>query len=63
MARDVRITEKGAERRIEKNRPILLTDRQTNSLTPFKGVCGFFLQVKFAISLLASLAGDKPFLI
>ena len=35
------------------------TDRQTNSLTPYTGVCGFFLQVKFATSLLASLAGDK----
>ena len=29
------------------------TDRQTNSLTPYTGVCGFFLQVKFATSLLA----------
>ena len=35
------------------------TDRQTNSLTPYTGGCGFFLQVKFATSLLASLAGDK----
>ena len=35
------------------------TDRQTNTLTPYKGVCGFFLQVKFPISLLASLARDK----
>ena len=34
------------------------TDRQTNSLTPNKGVCGFFLSVKFATSLLATLAGD-----
>ena len=33
------------------------TDRQTNSLTPYTGVCGFFLLVKFATSLLASLAG------
>ena len=34
-----------------------VTDRQTNSLTPYTGVCGFFLQVKFATSLLTSLAG------
>ena len=33
------------------------TDRQTNSLTPYTGVCGFFLSIKFATSLLASLAG------
>ena len=33
------------------------TDRQTNSLTPYTGGCGFFLQVKFSTSLLASLAG------
>ena len=25
----------------------------------YTGVCGFFLQVKFATSLLASLTGDK----
>ena len=36
------------------------TDRQTNSLTPYTGVCGFFLQVKFATSLLTSLAGGWP---
>ena len=36
-----------------------VTDRQTNSLTPYTGGCGFFLQVKFATSLLASLAGDN----
>ena len=30
------------------------TDRQTNT-----GVCGFFLSVKFATSLLVSLAGDN----
>ena len=35
------------------------TDRQTDSLTPYTGGCGFFLSVKFATSLLASLAGDK----
>ena len=35
------------------------TDRQTNSLTPYTGMGVFFLQVKFATSLLASLAGDK----
>ena len=34
------------------------TDRQTNSLTPYTGVCRFFLSVKFANSLLSSLAGD-----
>ena len=33
------------------------TDRQTNSKAPYTGVCGFFLSVKFATSLLASLAG------
>ena len=26
------------------------TDRQTNYLTPYTGVCGFFLSVKFATS-------------
>ena len=36
---------------------LLQTDSQTNSWTPYTGVCGFFLQVKFATSLLASLAG------
>ena len=29
------------------------TDRQTNSLAPYTGVCGFFLSVKFATFLLA----------
>ena len=33
--------------------------QDTNSLTPYTGGCGFFLQVKFATSLLASLAGDN----
>ena len=33
-------------------------DRQTNSLTPYMGVCGFF-PVKFATSLLALLTGGK----
>ena len=33
------------------------TDGQTHSLKPYTGVCGFFLQVKFAASLLALLAG------
>ena len=33
------------------------TDRQTNTLAPYTGVCGFFLSVKFATYLLASLAG------
>ena len=32
------------------------TDRQTNSLTTYMGVCGFFLSVKYATSLLALLA-------
>ena len=32
---------------------------QGNYLLAKMGVCGFFLQVKFATSLLASLAGDK----
>ena len=40
-------------------RNLLQTDRQTNSLIPYTGVCGFLLQVKFATSLLASLAGDN----
>ena len=35
----------------------MITNRQTNSLTPYIGVCGFFLSDKFATSLLASLAG------
>ena len=35
------------------------TDRLTNSLTPFTGVCGFFLQVEFATSLLALLADHR----
>ena len=35
---------------------------QTNSLTPYAGVCRFFLQVKFATSLLALLAGEKSLL-
>ena len=29
--------------------------RQTNSLTPYIGMCGFFLSVKFATTLIASL--------
>ena len=33
------------------------TDGQTNSLTPYTEVCWFFLLVKFATSLLPSLAG------
>ena len=33
------------------------TDRQTNYLTSYTGVCGFCLSVKFATSLLALLAG------
>ena len=47
------------ERGIIKLRSNFATDRQTNSLTPYTGGCGFFLQVKFATSLLASLAGDN----
>ena len=31
------------------------TDRETNSLTPYTGVFGYFLSVKFTTSLLASL--------
>ena len=34
-----------------------VTDRRTISLTPYTGVCGFYLSVKFATSLLAWLAG------
>ena len=34
------------------------TDGQANSLTPYTGICGFFLSVKFATSLLALLPGD-----
>ena len=37
------------------------TNRQTYYLTPYKGVCGFFLSVKFATPLLASLARDKVY--
>ena len=36
-----------------------MADRRTNSLTPYPGVCGFFISVKFATSLLASLAGGQ----
>ena len=36
--------------------PLYVTDRQTNSLTPYT-CCGFFLSVKFATALFASLAG------
>ena len=32
-------------------------DKQTNSLTPYTGVCRFFISVKFAASLLALLEG------
>ena len=32
-----------------------ITERQTNSVTPYMGVCGFFLSVKFA----TYLAGGK----
>ena len=35
------------------------TDRQTNSLTPFRGVCRFFLSVKFTTSLLTLLASGR----
>ena len=44
---------------LRKFRSKFITDRQTNSLTPYTGVCGFFLQVKFATSLLTLFAGDK----
>ena len=37
------------------------TDKQTNSLTPYTGVCGFFLSVKFSTSLLALLPGGLKF--
>ena len=36
-----------------------VTDRQTNSLTPYTSGSVFFLSVKFATSLLALLAGDN----
>ena len=35
-----------------------ITDGRTNSLTPYTGVCGFFLSFKFATLLLASLTGE-----
>ena len=35
---------------------IIVNLRQTNSLTPFTGMCGFFLQVKLATSLLTRFA-------
>ena len=38
-------------------RPSNVANRQTNSLTLYMGVCGLFLPVKFATSLLASLTG------
>ena len=42
---------------IEVKNRIRKTDRHTNSLTPYTDVCGFFLQFKFATSLLSLLAG------
>ena len=39
------------------------TDKQKNSFTTFTGVCGFFLSVKFATSILTSLAGGWIFLL
>ena len=47
------------ENMFEKALKQFITYRQTNSLTPCYGVCGFFLSVKFATSLLASLAGGQ----
>ena len=38
------------------------TDRKTNSLTPYTGVCGFFIPVKFTTCLLVSFAGDQKIL-
>ena len=37
------------------------TDRLTNSLTPYTRLCGFFLSVKFATSLLAWLTGPGDY--
>ena len=31
------------------------TDRLTNSLTPYTGVCGFFLQVEFVTSKVSDM--------
>ena len=56
-AKNFRKTVLGA--RARQNRYCRFSYRQTNSLTPYTGGCGFFLQVKFATSLLASLAGDN----
>ena len=42
-----------------KGRQNTTEDRQTNSLTPYTGVCRFFLSVKFATFLLTSLVGGK----
>ena len=38
-------------------RVIISYQKVKNSLTPFTGVCGFFLSAKFPSTLLASLAG------
>ena len=38
---------------------MIKTERQTNSLKPYTGVCRFFLSVKFANSQLTSLAGGS----
>ena len=35
--------------------------REKNFLTPYIGVCGFFLSVKFATTLLAYLARENKF--
>ena len=37
----------------------LTTDRQTHSLTPYTGVCRFFLSLNLLPPLLASLAGGS----
>ena len=40
-----------------------VTDRQTNSLTPYTGICGFFLSAKFVTSRLALLAGGLSIMV
>ena len=46
-------------KRAENTIGVKVCNRQTNSLTPYAGSCGFILSVKFATALLASLAGDN----
>ena len=43
----------------KKNKKIKKKKKKTNSLTPYTGGFVFFLSVKFATSLLVSMAGEN----